>query len=821
MFAGLNSLTESRNLKRRDKQLCPMIKRNLFLKMCLYIRKTGISKVLVTLILLAYISCNVYGQVLTVEKNHEKRVKFLEHLLLTFNSDKDARPQEAPIWEHWLNTTGALPPDFDELQTNAFPPELLRFENGRTITASNQWPERAKEIRKILDEYTLGHWPPPPAKIAIKYLETGSEENDLYIKKHVLLSFAPSIRAVKYAQDNHLDNCAFLVANLNVDIFVPKGKKGPFPAIIEYSTSLEEYFSSQDKERLSRGYIVCRFNEKDADLISTVYVDYDCTQLEWWAYATSRCVDFLYTLDNVDKSKIVAASHSRGAKTALLAAVMDERISAIIDSHPGTGGGSFNLWRYSGNKFGGETLEISSRLFPYWNNPKMRFFIGRENKIPFDSHFLLALMAPRPCLMGTGQLDKVGEVWGDQQCYQAVKKVYQLLGKEQNLGFYASPGGHEVTAKMNNDYLDWLDMQLGRKPFSFKENLVYTYNFDDWKKTSNMKLNISNFPEKDLNDILLKSNGGKIKSQDEWKAKSVSIRSKIKLIIGDIPTYNKIQKADIVNKTTLGDSLIKEDLPIDEKLIAHLTFPAKTKSKIPVVIYLHAYLDANGYNWSNGYGYSTSVADRIAQNGIMAVEFDQFGYGLRNRDSGIEFYIKNPKVSALGIMICDVKKVIDALSLLDWVDKDKIMVSGYSLGGMVGLYAALYDQRIKAVASTCGFGSMRMDVHGNQTEGIKRYSHLRPTIPALGLFLDNEKRIPYDFHEVLALIAPRPVFILAPKLDQDWFYEDVEICYKKANEVYELFGHKDNLVMMSPNDFNRFPPEYQESVNKWLAGIAK
>ncbi len=807
-----------------------MLKRKLFLKMCLRIREKEMSKLEFTSIIL--ISCilitgctnrvnsNSNVKVVSLQKEHEKRIKLLDNLLLTFNSDKDARPQEAPIWEHWLKTSGELPPDFDELQTNAFPPDLLQFENGKPVTASNQWPARAKEIRKILDKYALGHWPPPPAKIAIKYLETGSEENDLYIKKHVVLSFAPSIRAVKFAQNNQLDNCTFLVANLNVDLFVPKGK-GPFPAIIEYSTSLGDYFSSQDKERLKRGYIVCRFNEKDADLIPSVYVDYDCNQLEWWAFATGRCVDFLYILDNVDKSKIVSASHSRGAKTALLAALMDDRISAIIDSHPGTGGGSFNLLRYSGNKFGGETLEISTRLFPYWNNPKMRFFIGRENKLPFDSHFLLALMAPRPCLMGTGQFDKVGEVWGDQQCYQAVKKVYQLLGKEQNLGFYASPGGHEVTSKMINDYLDWLDMQLGRKPYSFKENLVYTYTFEDWKKTTKEKLNIYDFPEKDLNDILLKSNGEKIKSKDDWKAKSDSIRSKIKMIIGDIQAYDKIQKNDIVNKINLGDSLIKEDIPIDEKLIAHLTFPAKTKNKIPVVIYLHAYLDATGYNWSKGYGYSTSVTERIAQNGFLAVEFDQFGYGLRNGDSGIEFYAKNPKVSALGIMIQDVKKTIDALSLLDWVDKENIMVAGYSLGGMVGLYAAAFDPRIKSVASTCGFGSMRMDVHGNQTEGIKRYSYLRPTIPKLGLFLNNEKRIPYDFHEVLALIAPRPVLILAPKLDQDWFYDDVEICYKKATEVYELFGHKENLVLMSPNDFNRYPPEYQESVNKWLGGIAK
>jgi cephalosporin-C deacetylase-like acetyl esterase len=86
----------------------------------------------------------------------------------------------------------------------------------------------------------------------------------------------------------------------------------------------------------------------------------------------------------------------------------------------------------------------------------------------------------------------------------------------------------------------------------------------------------------------------------------------------------------------------------------------------------------------------------------------------------MEFYSQNPDISALGVMISDVSRIIDGLCLLGQVDRDRIMVAGYSLGGMVGLYAAAFDKRIKAVASTCGFGSMRMDVHENQTEGIKR-----------------------------------------------------------------------------------------------------
>ena len=528
----------------------------------------------------------------------------------------------------------------------------------------------------------------------------------------------------------------------------------------------------------------------------------------------------LYSRDDVDTSKIVQAGHSRGAKQAMIAVLMDrERVNAFINSHPGTGSGSYNLWRYATEKYGGEHLENSSRRFPYWNNPRMLFFMGRTNKMPFDSHFLQALAAPIPTLMGTGERDEVGQPWGDQQCYLAVKEVYKILGKEQNLGFYPSPGGHAVTEKMVEDHLDWLEMQFGRKPFTFKENLIYTYTFDDWQKLTGEEFNKDDFPEKDLDDILQMPEGGEVKKLEDWEIKTDHIKDQILSVIGDLPDYDTIEKIRIENERKFRKDFIKADINIDNKLTAHITYPADRREKMPVVIYLHAYLDASGYDWPRDYLYRLTPGERLAQDGFLAVEFNQFGYANRNRDSGIEFYEENPELSALGVMIQDVRKVIDAISLTELADEDKIMLAGYSLGGMVGLYSAVFDERIKAISTSSGFGSMRMDAHGNQTEGIKRYSHLRPTIPRLGLFLGNEKRIPYDFHEVLALIAPRPVHVLAPKLDQDWFYEDVEICYQEAQKIFKLYGKENNLVLESPNDFNRYPPEYQQMVNEWLSTL--
>lgn len=43
-------------------------------------------------------------------------------------------------------------------------------------------------------------------------------------------------------------------------------------------------------------------------------------------------------------------------------------------------------------------------------------------------------------------------------------------------------------------------------------------------------------------------------------------------------------------------------------------------------------------------------------------------------------------------------------------------------------------------------------------------------------------------------------------------------CYHEAAKVFALYGKRNDIVLNSPNDFNRYPPEYQRMVNRWLSG---
>ena len=109
---------------------------------------------------------------------------------------------------------------------------------------------------------------------------------------------------------------------------------------------------------------------------------------------------------------------------------------------------------------------------------------------------------------------------------------------------------------------------------------------------------------------------------------------------------------------------------------------------------------------------------------------------------------------------------------------------------------------------------------------IKKYSHLHGLQPRLGFFLDTPKRIPFDFHEVLSLITPRPLFIIVPELDWDNVQSDVIYCVDEVRKIYSLMNAEDKLGLLANYDINRWTTYYnpkapQKEVFEWIEKMFK
>lgn len=259
-----------------------------------------------------------------------------------------------------------------------------------------------------------------------------------------------------------------------------------------------------------------------------------------------------------------------------------------------------------------------------------------------------------------------------------------------------------------------------------------------------------------------------------------------------------------------GDALKGEFyLPRNKKLPAQ----ASTAEKWPIVIWLHP------ESYGSGYSRYAFWAPLIRQ-GFAVFTFDQIGFGSRSGHA-LNFYRRYPEWSLMGKMVADTRAAISAVSALTVVDRENIYIAGLGMGAQVGLVTAALDDRVKGISTITGLGTLRTMKPDMDTEGIRRYSHLHGLLPKLGFFVGRENRIPIDFDEILAAIAPRPVFAVAPTLDRNYPVDDARRLIETLQPLYRMLGNEGGIEIRTPIDFSRFPNEVQKPAYDWLMMMAK
>ena len=314
-------------------------------------------------------------------------------------------------------------------------PDLFTMDDGTAVTNASQWEARRQELYRTAVELQYGTLPPEPEFLEVEYLDSGDTTT--------------SFRIITGTRQSPV---SFLMR-----LVMAKGP-GPWPAIVIGDLCWHYAF---DRDYLNaatdQGVMLVLFNRTElvpdrADCgrngpLYRTYPNYTFGALGAWAWGYARCVDALEQMGIADMDHIAFSGHSRGGKTALLAGVLDQRACIVNPNDSGAGGaGCYRIHmqavQENGESQRSERLSDLMRNFPYWFGPEMPAYAEREEALPFDQHFLKALVAPRTLL----ETEAASDIWanpiGSHQTALAAREAYRLLGAEDQLLLYYRKGYH-------------------------------------------------------------------------------------------------------------------------------------------------------------------------------------------------------------------------------------------------------------------------------------------------------------------------------------------------------------------------------------------
>jgi pimeloyl-ACP methyl ester carboxylesterase len=229
-----------------------------------------------------------------------------------------------------------------------------------------------------------------------------------------------------------------------------------------------------------------------------------------------------------------------------------------------------------------------------------------------------------------------------------------------------------------------------------------------------------------------------------------------------------------------------------------LLIPAlKEGQKTPAVLCLHQ-TTAIGKMEPVGLGPKVNLhyALHLAQRGYVTLAPDYPSFGEYKYDFDDPAYASGSMKA-----ICDNIVAVDVLQSLPEVDEERIGCIGHSLGGHNAIFTAVFEPRIKAVVSNCGFTSFPK-YYGGKLKGWTS-SRYMPRISSI--YNNDPKQVPFDFPELIGALAPRAFLAVAPLHDDNFEWSGVDDCINGARPIYDLLGKKDNLMVVHPDCAHDFP----------------
>jgi hypothetical protein len=400
-----------------------------------------------------------------------------------------------------------IPVNYTETRVGTYSlPDPLKLENGQIIKDAKTWTERCRpELLKYYESEIYGRIPATAPKVTWQVVsnDTSALGGTAILKElagHMGSADGPAIAVTLYTPAKTAKPVPILVS---ISFNFPGGRRGAGSTNITRSASREGPAASTNavgtggamalrgtpSELISHGFGYARiiYNSIETDIEGQTNINLARKLAlssgqtappadEWgtiaaWAWGISRLVDYLETDPAVDSKRIAITGVSRLGKTVLWAGANDPRIALVIASCSGEGGAALARRNY------GETIAhlVAPARYPYQFAGNYAKYARDPGTLAVDTHCLIALIAPRPLLLQTGDTDRWSDPKGEFSAAVAARPVFQLFDKKgpaidqvpqpgqlvgDTLAYYMHAGGHGTVPSDWDIYLKFLKQHL-------------------------------------------------------------------------------------------------------------------------------------------------------------------------------------------------------------------------------------------------------------------------------------------------------------------------------------------------------------------------
>jgi dienelactone hydrolase len=304
-----------------------------------------------------------------------------------------------------------------------------------------------------------------------------------------------------------------------------------------------------------------------------------------------------------------------------------------------------------------------------------------------------------------------------------------------------------------------------------------------------------------------------VRSLDGWTAELGERRRKLAEMLGLWPMPERTPLKPVVTGRTEHDTFVVENVQFQSLpgfyVTANLYRPREQTQPLPTILYLcgHGAVISNGVSYGNKVTYQHHGV-WFARNGYVCLIVDsvQLGelQGLHHGTYRENMWWWNSRgYTPAGAEAWNCIRALDYLSTRPEVDTNRFGATGRSGGGAYTWWAAALDERIKVAVPVAGI----TDLHNHVVDGVVE-GHCDC------MFMVNTYR--WDYPEVAALIAPRPLLIVNTDADSIFPLDGVQRLHAKVRAIYKLHKSPGNLGLVIGPGPHKDTQDLQVPAFRWF-----